>query len=730
MQQKQKPVDAARLQRQVHQSMVEEMAYRTGPLLLAIIAIFGAAIVWPVLLWAAIPVMLVWVPMFMLNEFRMPARMPMDMDRLDPSTETMRPGKLLGFLPVTKLNRHMEKAAGVFYTGYERTLDGGREIWLRMDDLTRHLILMATTGAGKTEMLLGFVLNALCWAKGLIFSDGKAQNDVWFAVASLSRRFGREDDLRLLNYITGGQSRSQRLLENDKSRQQSNNTNPFALAQETYITQLMDSMMPDAGNDRTWQEKAKGMNQVLTKALIYKSRKEQKVMSQRLIQEYLSLDKFAELYLQAEAEEWHEEIRTGLRNYLSTSVPGFDMSLITKPSEWSQEARNQHGYLTSQYNRMLSLFSDTYGHVFSSGAGDIDLRDVVHNDRILVILIPALELSASEALTLGRLTTSQLAMILSQDLGERMEGKAEDILVIKKFRDRFPFLWLADEVGSYYSDTIGQLATQVRSLGYALVLAGQDLQKLKTAVGDKLWTLLGNMFTRIFGTIIDPTETAEFAAKSAGMEYQAIQDSMEYRAGAIGGSYADTGRVTVQEKPKLPFDELQALNQGEQATVFKGAVIRNNALYIADDDKITDKDVRINRFVEVEWPTYDSLSHLLPAKVRRDRPRPASINRIMAIVKNDKIRHAPDSMIIQDGVLYAIADEAMYFDEVAPTPPNTVQRATQLLSLAAAVLTETRGRYRVEYPEPEKLSVKKDELEKYQHIHQSAVTQQADGFSY
>ncbi|MBL2798642.1 type IV secretory system conjugative DNA transfer family protein, partial [Klebsiella pneumoniae] len=605
MQQKQKPVDAARLQRQVHQSMVEEMAYRTGPLLLAIIAIFGAAIVWPVLLWAAIPVMLVWVPMFMLNEFRMPARMPMDMDRLDPSTETMRPGKLLGFLPVTKLNRHMEKAAGVFYTGYERTLDGGREIWLRMDDLTRHLILMATTGAGKTEMLLGFVLNALCWAKGLIFSDGKAQNDVWFAVASLSRRFGREDDLRLLNYITGGQSRSQRLLENDKSRQQSNNTNPFALAQETYITQLMDSMMPEAGNDRTWQEKAKGMNQVLTKALIYKSRKEQKVMSQRLIQEYLSLDKFAELYLQAEAEEWHEEIRTGLRNYLSTSVPGFDMSLITKPSEWSQEARNQHGYLTSQYNRMLSLFSDTYGHVFSSGAGDIDLRDVVHNDRILVILIPALELSASEALTLGRLTTSQLAMILSQDLGERMEGKAEDILVIKKFRDRFPFLWLADEVGSYYSDTIGQLATQVRSLGYALVLAGQDLQKLKTAVGDKLWTLLGNMFTRIFGTIIDPTETAEFAAKSAGMEYQAIQDSMEYRAGAIGGSYADTGRVTVQEKPKLPFDELQALNQGEQATVFKGAVIRNNALYIADDDKITDKDVRINRFVEVEWPTYD-----------------------------------------------------------------------------------------------------------------------------
>lgn len=729
MQLKQKPIDAARLQRQVHQNTIEEMAYRTGPLLLAILGIFAASIIWPVALWVELPVMLVWVPMFIMNEFRMPARMPMDMERLDPSTETQRPGKLLGFLPVTTLNRHMDKAAGIFYTGYERAHDGGREIWLRMDDLTRHLILLATTGAGKTEMLLGFVVNAYCWAKGLIFMDGKGQNDVWFALASLARRFGREDDLRLLNYITGGQSRSQRLLENDKSRQQSNNTNPFALAQETYITQLMDSMMPEAGNDRTWQEKAKGMNQVLTKALIYKCRKEQKVMSQRLIQEYLPLDKFVELYLQAEAEEWHEEIRAGLRNYLSTS-PGFDMGLLTKPAEWSQEARNQHGYLTSQYNRMLSLFSDTYAHVFASGAGDIDLRDVVHNDRILCVLIPALELSSNEALTLGRMTTSQVAMILSQDLGEKMEGKAKDILVIKKFKDRFPFLWLADEVGSYYSDTLGQLATQVRSLGYALVLAGQDLQKLKTAVGDKLWTLLGNMFTRIFGTIIDPTETAVFAEKSAGMEYQAVQDSMEYRPGTIGGSYVDTGNVPVREKSKLTFDELQSLNQGEQATIFKGAVIRNNSLYIADDDKITDKDVRINRFVEVEWPTYENLAHLLPAKVRRERPRPVNIHRIMATVKNDKIKHAPENMIIQDGVLYALADEATYFDEVAMTPPDAIERAAQLLSLAASVLTETQGRYSVEYPEPNKLNVKKDDFDRYQHIHQSAVVQSAgaDGF--
>lgn len=175
------------------------------------------------------------------------------------------------------------------------------------------------------------------------------------------------------------------------------------------------------------------MIQALIIGLVYKSRKEGLVMSQRTIQEYLPLREVAKLYQQAVAEDWHDEAKLPLRNYLST-LAGFDMALINSPSDWAAEALNQHGYLIQQFTRMLSLFSDTYGHVFASGAGDIDLRDVVHNDRILVLLIPALELSSSEASTLGRLTVSQAAMVLSQDLGERLEGKASDILIVKKFR--------------------------------------------------------------------------------------------------------------------------------------------------------------------------------------------------------------------------------------------------------------------------------------------------------
>ena len=716
-------VERTRLNRRIYHSALGEWMMGPGSLALGLAASVVGGIVYPVSLWLSLPVLLFWAPAMLLEPWQMPMRMPSDMDRFDPSTQSQKPGKLLGFLPVTVMRTAMDKAAGILYMGYLRARDAGRELWLSMDDMTRHILMFGTTGAGKTEALLGYVVGQLSYGKGLIYSDGKAQNDVSAAITSLARRFGREDDVRTMSFITGGKSRAQDLLEGNQSRGQTNTINAFGIAQETYIINLMDSMLPPAGNDASWQEKARGMIQALVFGLVYKCRREGTVMSQRTIQAHLPLRAIAKLYIQAMEQQWHEEARLPLENYLVT-LAGFDLSKVDAPSEWAQTAMDQHGYLIGQFTRMLALFNDTYGHVFALDAGDIDLKDVVHNDRILQVLIPALEVSSTEAATLGRLYVSQAAMILSQDLGEKLEGKPDDILVIRKYKDRFPFLWIMDEVGAYYTDKIGELATQVRSLGVCLLLASQEAQRLKSAAGDKVWTLIGNMGTRITGKIMDPKDTLEILQLMAGDEFVPQMNGLVRKPSMLGANWEDSDMLTLSKDKKVSVEEVQQLQEGENITLYKGQVIRGSSMYVADVDKLSKETIHINRFIEVAPPGLETLLAGAPATVRRSYPRADRVQQILHHVAMKPGRSDLENIVLTDPLLVALNDLDEEWQAIWRRRPGAAVRSALLWHTALQHVPKRGRGYQAQSRTAQALTVGSKRLEAYQVQHVMPVQTQ------
>lgn len=709
-------VDRARLNRRVHHSALGDWFSGPGTLALGLAGSVIGGIVYPVSLWVTLPVLSVWAPSMLFAPWQMPMRMPTDMELPDPSTKRQVPGKLLGFLPITVMRTAMSKAAGILYMGYLRGRDAGRELWLSMDDMTRHILMFGTTGAGKTEALLGYVLGQLSYGKGLIYSDGKAQNDVAAAIVSLARRYGREDDVRVMNFIIGGRSRAQELIDDVKNRGQTNTINAFGIAQETYIINLMDSMLPPAGNDSSWQDKAKAMIQALVFSLVYKCRREGTVMSQRTIQAHLPLRRIAKLYIQSVEEQWHEEARLPLENYLGT-LAGFDLAKVDNPSEWAPEAINQHGYLINQFTRMLALFNDTYGHVFARDAGDIDLKDAIHNDRILVVLIPALEISSSEASTLGRLYVSQAAMTLSQDLGEKLEGKPEDTLVIRKYKDRFPFLWICDEVGAYYTEKLGELATQVRSLGICLLLASQEAQRLKSAAGDKVWTLIANMGTRITGKIMDPKDTLEILQLMAGTEYLPEMNNMVRQAGMLGGSWEDADTLSLKEQKKVSVEEVQQLQEGENITLFKGEVIRGSSLYIDDVDKLSKEAIQINRFIEVAPPALDTLLASAPAKIRRSYPRADRVQQILYHLAMKPGRADLENLVLIDPALAALNGLNEEWAFIWRRRPGAAVRSTLLWHTALQRMPKRGHGYTAQSSTAQALAVSTQRLNDYKAQH-------------
>ena len=152
------------------------------------------------------------------------------------------------------------KPEGILYLGNARgPQNSSEELWFTNSDARTHILYLGTTGAGKTEGLKSIVTNALTWGSGFVYIDGKADTDLWSSLSSLCRRFGRDDDLLVLNYMTG----------NSDARAPSNSMNPFSSGSASYLTNMLVSLMPQAGGDNAmWKERAVSLISSLMPALM------------------------------------------------------------------------------------------------------------------------------------------------------------------------------------------------------------------------------------------------------------------------------------------------------------------------------------------------------------------------------------------------------------------------------------------------------------------------------
>lgn len=666
--------------------------------------------IFPASLLISVPGLLLHVMLFSDRPFRMPLRMPTDVGGIDLTTEREMPkyrNGLWGFFRYVVRTRKFFPAAGVMCLGFARGKALARELWLTLDDALRHMLLLATTGSGKTEALLSVFLNAICWGRGICYSDGKGQNSLAFAMWSLARRFGREDDFYVLNFMTGGMDKLLLLLLNDKKRQPSNTINLFGTANTTFIIQLMESMLPPAGNgDAGWQDKAKSMNAALVYAVYYKCKKEKRTISQTVIQSYLPLRKLAELYLEAKRDGWHKEAYNPLENYFNT-LAGFRIELISQPSTWEQGVYDQHGYLIQQFNRMLTMFNDLYGHIFSTDAGDINIEDILHNDRILCTTIPALELSKGEASNIGKLYISAIRMTMARDLGCELEGMLNDVLIVKKYSGKFPFAIAMDELGAYFGPGMDNLASQMRSLGYMLIVSAQDIQRFIAEHRGEYMTVNANLLTKWFMALQDEKDTFELAKITGGKGYYAELGAVEQAGGIITPNYEDATNNYIREKDRLDLGDLKELNPGEGMISFKSALVPSSAIYIPDDDKMTSAlPMRINRFIEVQTPTEAELFALNPTLLRKLPPSAQEIEDIL--LRLDGPEDSTHQIGIMDPILKRIVDLTLDLDNRADISYNPTQRGILLFEAAREALHQNKRKWRHQPTPPKTIRVSKE----------------------
>jgi intracellular multiplication protein IcmO len=347
---------------------------------------------------------------------------------------------------------------------------------------------------------------------------------------------------------------------------------------------------------------------------------------------------------------------------------------VDDPSKWDAEVFNQHGYLTGQFSRIFSMMMDTYSHVFSDKYPEIDMMDVLLNDRLLVVMIPSLEKSASEAASLGKLYISSIRLMMAQNLGYKLEGTKEQVLDTKATNAPNPYLIISDELAYYFAAGIAVMFAQARSLGFMMVAAVQDIQGLKRGeAADEAASMLANTKVKWVLALEDPEDTYDFIRKAGGEGYYSVLGGYDESSGAMQSSFRAQAGANIEKRNKIELPDLKKLQAGEGMVIFKDSVVPSSSFYIPDEHKKTSKlSARINRFLQIERPEYSRLPHSAEKISITDHH---SVDYVTAQLRRVESAYYPK---LDDPVLDEIVATAAHMDTITRFEVDPEQRGIVL----------------------------------------------------
>jgi len=500
-------------------------------------------------------------------------------------------------------------ARGIAYFGNDRK--SGEELWFANEDMRTHALIFGSTGSGKTEALVSLAYNALIQGSGFIYVDGKGDNSLYAKVFSLVRSMGREDDLLLINFMTGARD-----IVGPQTKRLSNTLNPFCQGSSSMLTQLVVSLMGSSSQSSDgdmWKGRAIAFVEALMRLLVYMRDEGAILLDANSIRNYFDLQRLESIVIDKvfprdeqesiNIEQIPKLVTDPLRNYLNT-LPGYNKE---KKGKQVSQVLEQHGFITMQLVRSFSSLADTYGHIIRTNLAEVDFKDVVLNRRILVVLLPALEKSPDELSNLGKIIVSSLKAMMAAGLGEEVEGDYRDVILRKPTNAPTPYMCILDEYGYYAVQGFAVVPAQARSLGFSVIFAGQDLPAFQKASKEEAASIGANTNIKICMKLEDPTETWDFFTKTAGEAYVTKVDSFQTKDGSIANSYMDTKSSSFEKRARVDLLDLKEQTEGEAHIFFKSKIVRARMFY-ANPKPV--KQLKINQFLKVEPPPDDYLIKL------------------------------------------------------------------------------------------------------------------------
>lgn len=502
--------------------------------------------------------------------------------------------------PIPGSNK-FRQARGIAFFGNNKK--NNEELWFNNEDMRTHVLIFGSTGSGKTVALTSLSFNALVQGSGFLYVDGKGDNSLFANVFSMCRCMGREDDLLLINFMTGARD-----IVGAQEKRLSNTMNPFCNGSSSMLSQLVVSLM-DSGSQSSdgdmWKGRAIVFVEALMKVLVYMRDKGKILLDANSIRNYFELTRLEAIAMDKMFPRDNQEpvsladapdlILEPIKNYVK-NLPGYDPS---KKGKQGSQVLEQHGFITMQLTKTFGSLADTYGHIIRVNLAEVDLKDVVLNRRILVVLLPALEKSPDELSNLGKVIIASLKAMMAAGLGDSVEGTYREVITRKPTTALTPYMCILDEYGYYAVKGFAVVPAQARSLGFSVIFAGQDLPAFQKASKEEAASIGANTNIKICMKLEDPLETWDFFHKTAGESYVTKVDSFQTNAGSLLNNYMDSRSASSEKRQRIDLLDLKEQREGEAHIFFKSKIIRARMFYANPPPPIK---MRLNQFLKVEPP--------------------------------------------------------------------------------------------------------------------------------
>lgn len=454
-------------------------------------------------------------------------------DWLDRTDTQSREGFIL---PSDEINGdYMSTKKGIRF-GYTR--DNGLPADVEDAYMTRHSAIIGQSGVGKTVLGESILWQQIVRGGGYIFIDAKLDAETRDRLALMHALTGRADEFYVLNV--------------DKP-ESSNTYNPILKGDPDEVASRLLNLLPSSESSPGADFYRQSANHALTAIVgALKAAKKRYHFSDLsiLLQSARAMAELERLVPAGSPEKM--VLQVFLDQFRKKSKEGVQIDV--------DRVKQVLGGMSGR----IALFAQgKFGRVFNTYTPEIDLTDIVINNKCLYVMLPTMGKDTA-ALNLGK-------MILSD-----LRTAVYNVQALKKVdRPNPPFIVFADEMGSYVMPGIARLFEQARSAQICMLPAFQSFANLSVVSPDFADIIIQNTWNKVFFKFASkdsPEMAAEIIGKtkrfamSMSKSENEGESSNNLRAtpqgnASKGGGLSESWRET--EEFRVTPDQLKSVGMGE-----------------------------------------------------------------------------------------------------------------------------------------------------------------------